>query len=448
MRARKRPSVFPLLRGGSQGKGAGVLAAPVCCKGVETVHDVYDPAELQPASQRARMQEVTLRRIVARAAAGSPALRQTLGAAGVTPESFTLADLSRIPLLKKESLPGLQGDDPPWGGWLARPITDVRRIFVSPGPIYEPEGRTPDYWGFAPALFAAGFRRGDVVLNTFSYHLTPAGAMFDGALEALGSVVVPTGIGNVEIQVKTLQDVRARGLIGTPSFVALVLDKVSERGTRSSLEVGFVSGEPLSESLHTDLERRHRMRIGQAYAIGDIGLIAYECSQRTGLHAAERVVVEIVDPATGARLPDGEMGEVAVSFLSDLYPLLRLGTGDLSRIAPGSCACGRTSARLERIFGRGGDAVKVRGIFLHPHDLDRAMARHPEVARYQAVVTRREHQDELTVRLETGGPQTRLGGAVGDSGREGTRLRAGAGVVPAGTLGPNEKKLVDLRKWD
>ena len=272
--------------------------------------------------------------------------------------------------------------------------------------------------------------------------------MFDGALEALGSVVVPTGVGNIEIQVKTLQDVRARGLIGTPSFVALVLDKVSERGTRSSLEVGFVSGEPLSESLRTDLESRHRMRIGQAYAIGDIGLIAYECSQRTGLHVAERVVVEIVDPATGARLPDGEMGEVAVSFLSDLYPLLRLGTGDLSRIAPGSCACGRTSARLERIFGRVGDAVKVRGIFLHPHDLDRAMARHPEVARYQAVVTRREHQDELTVRLETGGPQTRLGGAVADSVREVTRLRAIVEVLPPGTLGPNEKKLVDLRKWD
>src|SRR2546422_627023 len=366
MRARKRPSVFPPPAGRTQGKGTGVLAATVCCKGVAIVHDVYDPAELQPASQRAGTQEVAFRRVVERAITVSPALRQALEAAGVSPERVTLADLPRIPLLKKESLPGRQGEAPPWGGWLARPLPDVR----------------------------------------------------------------------------------PRGLIGTPSFLALVLDKVSERGARSSLEVGFVSGEPLSESLRTDLESRHRMRIGQAYAIGDIGLIAYECSQRTGLHVAERVVVEIVDPATGARLPDGEMGEVAVSFLSDLYPLLRLGTGDLSRIAPGSCACGRTSARLERIFGRVGDAVKVRGIFLHPHDLDRAMARYPEVARYQAVVTRREHQDELTVRLETGGPQTRLGGAVADSVREVTRLRAIVEVLPPGTLGPNEKKLVDLRKWD
>jgi len=412
---------------------------------VGAVHDVYDPAELQPASQRARMQEVTLRRIVARAAGGSPALRQTLGAAGVTPESFTLADLSRIPLLKKESLPDLQEDDPPWGGWLARPITDVRRIFVSPGPIYEPEGRTPDYWGFAPALFAAGFRRGDVVLNTFSYHLTPAGAMFDGALEALGSVVVPTGVGNVEIQVKTLHDVRARGIIGTPSFLAMILDKVAQ-GTRSSLEVAFVSGEPLPESLRGDLEGRHHVRISQAYAIGDIGLVAYECSQRSGLHLAERVLVEIVDPASGAPMPDGEIGEVAVTFPSDLYPLLRLGTGDLSRIAPGSCGCGRTSGRLERILGRVGDAVKVRGVFLHPHDLDRAMARHPEVTRYQAVVTRREHLDELTVRVEAS--PSPAAGAVAESIRDTTRLRAAVEVLPVGTLGPDEKKLVDRRTWE
>src|SRR5437773_9913882 len=247
-----------------------------------------------------------------------------------------------------ESLHGLQRGAARRGRWLASSINDVPWIFGSPGPIYDADGRKPDYWGFAPALFAAGFRRGDVVLNTFSYHLTPAGAMFDGALEALGSVVVPTGIGNVEIQVKTLHDVRARGIIGTPSFLAMILDKVAAQGTRSSLEVAFVSGEPLPESLRGDLEGRHHVRISQAYAIGDIGLVAYECSQRSGLHLAERVLVEIVDPASGAPMPDGEIGEVAVTFPSDLYPLLRLGIGDLSRLAPGACACGRTSGRLDR----------------------------------------------------------------------------------------------------
>ena len=392
------------------------------------------------------MQEAALRRIVSRAATASPALRETLRAAGVSPDTLTLADLPRLPLLKKESLPRRQGDAPPWGGWLGRPLAEVRRIFVSPGPIYEPEGRTPDYWGFAPALFAAGFRRGDVVLNTFSYHLTPAGAMFDGALEALGAVVVPTGVGNLEIQVKTLQDVRARGIIGTPSFLAMILERAAGPPVRSSLEVSFVSGEPLPESLRGDLEHRYGVHVSQAYAIGDVGLVAYECPQRTGLHLAERVLVEIVDPATGAAVPDGEMGEVAVTFLNELYPLLRLGTGDLSRIVSGPCACGRTSARLERIFGRVGDAVKVRGIFLHPHDLDRAMARHPEVTRYQAVVTRREHLDELTVRVEASPPPA--AGALAESVRETTRLRAAIEILPSGSLGREEKKLVDKRTWE
>jgi len=410
------------------------------------VPEVYDPAELQPASRRAAHQEATLRRAVERAAAGSAALRDALAAAGLTPETLTLADLARIPVLKKATLPGRQAAAPPFGGWLARPVADIRRIFVSPGPIYEPEGRSADYWGFAPALFAAGFRRGDVVLNSFSYHLTPAGAMFDGALEAMGCVVVPTGVGNVEIQARTLADVRARGFIGTPSFLAAVLDKVAGHPGPLPLEVALVSGEPLSEALRGDLERRHRLRISQAYAIGDLGLIAYECPERTGLHLAERVIVEIVDPASGSPVAAGETGEVVVTFPSDLYPLLRLGTGDLSRVAGGACACGRTSARLERIVGRVGDAVKVRGIFLHPHDLDRAIARHPEVLRYQAVITRRDRQDELTVRLEVASALSPA--AAAESIRETTRLRAVVEILPPGTLGSEEKKIVDARTWD
>ncbi len=408
---------------------------------------MYDPAELQPASQRAGTQEVLLRRVVQRAAAGSPALRATLASVGLGPETLTLADLARIPLLRKDTLPRRQAEAPPFGGWLARPLADVRRIFASPGPIYEPEGRTPDYWGFAPALFAAGFRRGDIVLNSFSYHLTPAGAMFDGGLEALGCVVVPTGVGNVEIQARTLADVRARGFIGTPSFLAAVLGKAAEQAGRLALEVALLSGEPLPEALRRDLENRHRLRISQAYAIGDIGLIAYECPERAGLHLAERVIVEIVDPAAGSPVVEGETGEVVLTFVNDLYPLLRLGTGDLSRITTGACACGRTSARLERILGRVGDAVKVRGIFLHPHDLERAIARHPEVLRYQAVITRADHQDELTVRVEAALPAPPAA-AVAESVRETTRLRAAVEILPPGTLGPGEQKLVDLRKWD
>ncbi|OLC28292.1 MAG: hypothetical protein AUH31_09710 [Armatimonadetes bacterium 13_1_40CM_64_14] len=409
--------------------------------------DVYDPAEVQPPSQRAATQEATLRRVAGRALAHAPAFRAALAAAGMRPQTLTLADLPRIALLRKETLPRQQAETPPFGGWLAKPLAEVRRIFVSPGPIYDPEGFDEDYWGFAPALVAGGFRRGDVVLNTFSYHFTPAGAMFDGALQVLGCVVVPTGVGNIETQVKALIELRARGIIGTPSFLAAVLDRVREQAPSSSVEVACVSGEMLPETLRRDVEGRHGLRISQAYGIGDIGLIAYECPQRSGLHLAERIIGEVVDPATGAPVAPGEVGEVVVTFLSEFYPLLRFATGDLSRLAPGGCACGRTSLRLERILGRVGDAVKVRGIFLHPHDLDRAIARHPEVTRYQAVVTRADRNDELTVRVEAESP-AHLAEAVSQSIREATRLRAIVEVVSPGTLASTEKRLVDRRTWE
>lgn len=414
---------------------------------MRTPSDVHDPAEVQPPSQRAATQEVTLRRIAERVLARAPAFRAALASAGLHPQTLTLADLPRIPLLKKDTLPHEQAMAPPFGGWLAKPLAEVRRIFVSPGPIYDPEGRGDDYWGFAPALVAAGFRRGDVVLNAFSYHFTPAGAMFDGALQALECVVVPTGVGNIGTQVKALVELRARGFIGTPSFLAAVLDRVREQATPSSLEVACVSGEMLPEALRRDLETHHGLRISQAYGIGDIGLVAYECPQRSGLHLAERVIGEVVDPATGTPAGPGEIGEVVVTFLNELYPLLRFATGDLSRFVLGECACGRTSHRLERILGRVGDAVKVRGIFLHPHDLDRAMARHPEVSRYQAVVTRADHTDELTVRVEAEAP-AHLAEAVGQSIRDTTRLRAVVEVVSPGTLGSIEQRLVDRRKWE
>ncbi len=397
--------------------------------------------------QRRAAQEQALRRILRQAAGPAPAVRAALAAAGCSPDAVTLADLARLPVLPKESLPARQAAAPPFGGWLGAP-EQVRRIFVSPGPIYEPEGRRPDYWGFAPALYAAGFRRGDVVVNTFSYHLTPAGAMFDGALQALGCVVVPTGVGHLDIQVRTLQDLQAVGFIGTPGFLAAVLGHLGQSGGRSPLRRAFVSGEPLAESLRQDLEDRYGLRISQGYAIADVGLIAYECEQRSGLHVADRVVLELVDPATGAAIPDGEAGEVVVTFLEPLYPLLRLGTGDLARLAPGPCPCGRTAARLERILGRVGEAVKVRGIFLHPHELDSAVRRHPQVRRYQAVVSRRDHQDELVVRVEAEGAPADLPRAVADSIRETTRLRAVVEVVPPGTLGPDDARIVDRRRWD
>lgn len=408
----------------------------------------YDPGEGRLHTLRLAEQEARLRGVLTDAVHHAPALRAALQEAGRSPEGIGLADLPRLPLLRKEHLPAVQAGAPPFGGWLGQPGRGLRRIFVSPGPIYDPEAHEHDYWGFAPALHAAGFRSGDVVMNTFSYHFTPAGAMFDGALMVLRCVAVPAGVGNLDLQVKTLLDLGARGFIGTPSFLATVLAKIAEGGTRSPLEVAFVSGEPLPESLRADLESGG-VRVSQGYATGDVGLIAYECPAHSGLHLADRVIVELVDPGTGAPVAGGEAGEVAVTFLHELYPLLRLATGDLSRFAEGTCPCGRTSPRLARILGRVGDAVKVRGLFLHPQELDRAMARHPEVLRYQASVTRSaDHQDTLTVTLELRpGAGAGLMARVTQSIRDATRLRAVVTGVEPGTIPADAKKIEDRRTW-
>jgi len=410
---------------------------------------LYRPAEGRPHQERLRDQEALLRAVLARAVDTSPAVRAALAAAGLAPGAIRLDDLVRLPLVRKEQLPALQAGARPFGGWLGQRVEELRRIFVSPGPIYDPEGAAADYWGFAPALHAAGFRRGDLVLNTFSYHFTPAGAMFDGALQALGCVTIPSGVGNLELQVQTVLDLQAVGFIGTPSFLAALLGKLQEAGGGIPLRVAMVSGEPLPEPLRADLEGRAGIAISQAYAIGDLGLIAYECPHRRGLHLADRVIAELVDPHSGAPVAEGAAGEVAVTFLSDVYPLLRLATGDLSRLAPGACPCGRTAPRLERILGRVGDAVKVRGLFIHPHELDRALARHPEVRRYQAVVTRPGHEDVLTIRIESEAPDpAALAAAVAQSVREGTRLRAAVEVVAPGAIGPQAKTIEDRRRWD
>lgn len=408
----------------------------------------YKASEGRPPDERLREQEASLRILLAKVVDTSPAVRAALVAAGVSPASITLSELERLPLVRKDQLPSLQSQALPFGGWLGRRTEDLRRIFVSPGPIYDPEDHEPDYWGFAPALHAAGFRRGALVLNTFSYHLTPAGAMFDGALAVLGCVTIPAGVGNLEIQLKTLLDLGVSGFVGTPSFLATLLAKVEEAGTGSPLRVAFVSGEPLAESQRRDLEGRFRLHISQGYAIGDLGLIAYECPKRTGLHLDDRVIVEVVDQK-GARVTEGGVGEVAVTFLSHVYPLLRLATGDLSQMAEGQCQCGRTAPRLAGIMGRVGKTVKVRGLFLYPHDLDTALARHPEVRRYQAVITRPELEDQLTIRVESDAQdRDALAAAVGESVHAATRLRAEIEVIRPGMVWVEDKKIVDRRTWD
>jgi phenylacetate-CoA ligase len=406
------------------------------------VEERYDAWEALSPEAWARWAAARVEETVRRAWEATPAGRAAVEAAGGLAGRRWPEDLARLPLLRKEALPALQADRPPFGGWTAVPLAALRRVFVSPGPIYDPQPHGPDAWGFARALHAAGFRRGDVVLNTFAYHLTPAGHMVDEGLEALGCVVVPGGGGQSELQAQVAARLGARGYVGTPSFLATLL----AQRHRPPFRVALVSGEVLADGLRRELGGQG-VRVSQAYATADVGLIAYECEAARGLHLSPRVYVEVVDPHTGTPLPAGSAGEVVVTFLSETYPLLRLATGDLSVLEPAPCPCGRGSPRLRGVLGRVGEAVKVRGMFVHPNDVRRALEHLPEVARLQLRVTREGHQDRLTARVEPAG-------AVVDPGRvaavlrEAVRLRVEVEVLPPRSLPADAPLVADERRWE
>lgn len=403
---------------------------------------LYSPHEAGPSDARLARQMRRLGDVLAETSA--PAARQAAERAGLLEGTPTLERLRRVPLLRKEALPAEQTGSPPLGGWAAR--DRMRKLFASPGPIYEPEGPAPDPWGCAAAMHAAGIRAGDVVLNSFSYHLTPAGSIMEGGLLALGAVVIPGGTGNTEIQCRAAAHLGATGYAGTPSFLASLLEKADELGVALALEVAFVSAEPLPDSLRQRFVSRG-VRTQQAYATADVGMIAYECPHTAGLHVGERCIVELIDPESGAPVGPDDPGEIVVTLLDPTYPLLRLATGDLSVYAAGPCRCGRTSPRLRGILGRSGDAVKVRGLFVHPATLRSVMARHPEVARYQFVVRRSGHLDDFVARLEIERPDDAMAQRVLAAIHDATRLRAVVEVVPPGTLAGAERVLVDERRW-
>jgi phenylacetate-CoA ligase len=359
-----------------------------------------------------------------------------------------VADLARIPILAKEALPMLQAKDPPFGGMLATPMTQLRRIFLSPGPIYDPQGAQADYWRWAPALWAAGFRAGDVVQNTFSYHLTPAGAMFDEALHTLGCVAVPGGVGNSESQAELMAQMGVTGYIGTPSFLLTLLERGQERGLRLDLRRAFLTAAPLSSSLEQIFEQDFGLSVYQGYGTADVGAIAYDCEKRDGWHVAPGVVVEIVEPVTGHSLPAGQTGEVVVTRPDDAYPLLRFSTGDLSSMDTTPCSCGRTTPRLQGLLGRVGEGVKVKGMFVHPRQLVHLLQNYPEVARYQGVVTREKHRDVFTVRLEAVPGANVDPEALAAALREALRIQVNVAVVSAGAIAKDAQPLMDIRSWD
>jgi len=404
----------------------------------------FDTLETRDPEERERAMLAALPRQVAHAKAHAPAFGRIL--ADVDPAAITSrAALSRLPVTRKSELVELQKAARPFGGFAALARGEAARIFASPGPIYEPEGRRPDHWRLARSLFAAGFRRGDLVHNTFSYHFTPAGSMLETGALALGCTVVAAGTGQTEQQVQAITELAPDGYVGTPSFLKIILEKADELGASlPSLRKALVSGEAFPSSLRDALDARD-IRGYQAYASADLGAIAYETPARAGLVVDEGVLVEIVRPGTGDPVTPGEVGEVVVTLLhNSLYPLIRFGTGDLSAFLEGTSPCGRTNARIKGWLGRADQTTKVKGMFVHPSQVAEIVRRHPEIRRARLVVDNAGGADRMTLHAETAGAAPAVEPIVGTI-REVTKLRGEVTFRAPGEL-PNDGKVIDDRR--
>ncbi|ACB35699.1 putative phenylacetate-CoA ligase [Leptothrix cholodnii SP-6] len=328
-------------------------------------------------------------------------------------------------------------------GWASQAgARRTRRVFQSPGPIYEPEGEAGDYWRMARAIRAAGFRAGDLVHNSFSYHLTPAGSMMETGALALGCTVFPGGVGNTELQLQAIAELKPAGYIGTPSFLKILVDKAAETGVDiGSVRKALVSGEAFPPSLR-DWLRERGIEGYQCYATADLGLIAYETPAREGLVIDEGVVVEIVRPGTGDPVPDGEVGELVITTLNPDYPLIRFGTGDLSAVLPGACPSGRSNTRIKGWLGRADQTTKVRGMFVHPSQVAEVVRRHPALLRARLVVEGEMANDRMTLKVEVADAPAGLAEQVAHSVRDVTKLRAEVELLAPGSL-PNDGKVIE-----
>lgn len=408
----------------------------------------YDKLETRDPEERERALMAVLPQQVAHAKRHTPYFAAVLR--DIEPRAVTSRQaLAALPVTRKHALLALQKEMPPFGGLAAVAPGQLARLFMSPGPIYDPEGRRADYWRMARALFAAGFRAGDVVLNCFSYHLTPAGSMLETGLQALGCAVIPGGTGQTEQQVRAIADLRPAGYVGTPSFLRIILEKGRALGADlSSLTRALVSGEAFPPALQSVIAG-FGVTAFQAYGTADLGNIAYETAGREGLVVDEGIILEVVRPGTGDPLPEGEVGEVVVTTLTPDYPLIRFATGDLSAILPGISPCGRTNQRIKGWMGRADQTTKVKGMFVHPEHVAEAVKRHPEIGRSRLVVTHDGQNDIMTLKIETASSDpAALGRRVAESLAAVTKLHGRVEPVAPGTL-PNDGKIIeDSRTYD
>lgn len=411
---------------------------------------ILDPRlECRTPDERRAHLGASLSVTVAHAWKHAPRVRRLLEGAGVRPADVQgLKDLTRIPVTRKELLPGYQAEEPPFGGLLGAEVGSLARLFMSPGPIHDPQGHDGDFWRFRPALAAAGFRKGDVVLVSASYHLTPLGFMFDAAARSLGCPVIPGGVGQTELQLKAASALRATAYTGTPSFLFQLLQKAREAGIPLGLEVAFVAAEMLPESLRADIES-FGVRCLQGYGTADLGCLAYECVEKGGWHLHPDCIVEVLDLETGKNAAPGQPGEIVATIFDEAYPLLRFATGDIGALAPDrKCACGRTAPKLAGLLGRVGDAVKVKGMFVRGGQVEAVLKRFPEAGRFRAVVTREQHQDQLLYEVEAESPgQQGLPEAIAEALREELKVRGEVKLLPRGALPEGAKKIDDRRVW-
>jgi len=361
---------------------------------------------------------------------------------GLDPASITSrAALAQLPVLRKSELPALQKAAPPFGGFVAMPPGAFSRLFTSPGPIFEPEAAHADPWRGARALFAAGFRPGDIVLNTFSYHLTPGGFIMDSSARALGCAVIPAGPGNTEQQFELIEAYRPIGYSGTPDFLKILIDAAIATGRDvSAIKRALVSGAAFPPSLQKEI-KSHGIEAYQAFGTADLGMVAFETPAREGMVVNEDLILEIVKPGTGDPVAEGDVGEIVVTSLDPDHPWIRLALGDLTAQLPGTNSCGRTNMRIKGWMGRADQTTKVKGMFVRPEQIAEIAKRHPALGRLRLVVTRADETDVMTLRAECASPDATLQNELAATLRAMTKLSGAVELVSTGSL-PNDGKVI------
>jgi phenylacetate-CoA ligase len=402
----------------------------------------YDRLEVRAPADRDRAMLTALPGFLQQAVENSEAVAGQLD--GVDPKVIdSFEQLAELPLRRKSDLIDQQRDRPPFAGLNGTPQERLAKIFMSPGPIFEPEGTRSDYWRFARAFFAAGFCPGDLIHNTFAYHLTPAGSMAESGARALGCPIIPAGTGQTEKQLDVIERLRPSAYVGTPSFLKILLERGRDEGKDvTSFKKALVSGEAFPPALAAEFEQTYGIGAYQCYATADAGLIAYESKARDGLVIDEDVIVEIVRPGTGDPVEPGEVGEVVVTVFNPDYPLIRFATGDLSLIMPGPSPCGRTNRRLKGWMGRADQTTKIKGMFVYPSQIAKVAALHESLGKTRLVVTRRDNLDVMTLECETSEVGERLAAAVKTSLKTVIGLNGDVSLVTPGTL-PNDGKVID-----